>query len=61
MLLSLEKSEVAYYEFAVVCFTMTPSYSVVSALTAAMWDQFVLALNEKGEKTPERIDSFTRT
>lgn len=58
-LLSLERSffvkncnsvKVAHYEIAVVCFAMTPSFSVVSAFTAAIYDQFVLALKGEGVK-----------
>lgn len=43
-------------------FTMTPSYSVVSAFGAAIQDQFILASKEEegGKKAGERIGSFTR-
>lgn len=44
-------------------FTMTPSYSVVSAFGAAIQDQFILASKEEEErkkKARERIGSFTR-
>lgn len=41
-------------------FTMTPSYSVVSAFGAAIQDQFILALKGEEKKAGERIGSFTR-
>lgn len=41
-------------------FTMTPSYSVVSAFGTAIQDQFILALKGEGKKARERIGSFTR-
>lgn len=59
MILSLQKSlyvkncnsvKVAHYELAVVCFSMT----LVSALKAAIYDQFVLALKGKGGKKSMR-------